>query len=311
MDTAFDPAAGRNRAASELTQNLDGLLCSGCRVPVSWVRSHVINGEDEFLRRDVPAFYRLKADGLHAADCPHVPKGQIVQLVGTSRAVEDTPDPFEDRGSDQFVFRINIPRNEISAQKVPGEGKLDGAAFKERAERVWSGTRLTPFCRSAVGLARLWALMDGSHADIQNVVTIQDRGQDISWQDFFFPPIRYASLAHRVEDNKLEHAAAALLVVRGFGQKPWGPFVEGQGMPGRTKEKSIIAPRVFVPERFMSEFEVGGRYIVFGTWKADQNAWTSKDGKSSILFRNLNMTVYQKAQFCRIDLPVEGEDEEV
>ncbi|MEE3623016.1 hypothetical protein UCD39_03320 [Nitrospirillum sp. BR 11752] len=94
------------------------------------------------------------------------------------------------------------------------------------------------------------------------------------------------------------------------GQLPAGSG-EGQGMPGRTKGTSIIAPRVFVPEKFMSEFEVGGRYIVFGTWKANQNAWTSKDGKSSILFRNLKMIAYQKAQFCRIDLPVEGEDEEV
>lgn len=309
MDRAFDAATGTFRLAADIGTGEGRFLCDNCRCLVSWVRPHVVGGHDERLRRNVPAFFRLMPDVQHADGCGHTLGGRVVELVRESRAVEDAPDPFDDRQNGGYIFRINIPRQEVLAQQGEGE-EYNPNLYRERVERVWSGERLAPYCRSAVGLARLWALMDDDHADLQRAVTIQDRGREIPWEQFFFPPTRYASLARRIETNDLDHAVATLVVVRRHGHNQRGPFVEGVGEPGRTRERSIIAPQIYLPENLRANFQVGGRYIVFGTWNSYNNEWKSRDGKATITYRNLTMSIFQPAQFCVINLPAEGEVEE-
>lgn len=312
MESARRAASGDVQVAVEVDGSDQGFLCDSCRTPVSWVRPHVVHGEDPELRRDVPAFFRLRTGGDHNVDCRYTAVGQLRQLVRESTAIEDEVNPFEQQEGQDLVFRVNIPQRQLRALRQNGEKTVPADEYVRRVERVWSGERLAPYCRSAVGLARLWALMDGSHEELSASVSIQENGKTIAWNDFFFPFVRYDSLANKVERKSLKHAAAALIVVRRHGVDRRGrPYIEGRGKASlRTSDNAIVAPRIYVPQNLLDRFEVGSRYIVFGRWTNFPNQWTSDETDVSYRFRNVVCNVYQAAQFCRVSVPGEGEDEE-
>ncbi len=316
MEAAFDPAQNAVRKAEHVGSEETGFLCEHCRVPVEHVSGYVVNGHDQRLRREVPSFFKLPSKGGagHQPGCEHTPLGLVKALVHASEAVEDALNPFAESEADgSYIFRINIAAHEVAQQGEPGEGKPSREEYRERIERVWSGERIAPYCRSAVGLARLWAIMEGAegHRDLRQAVTIQDRGTVIKWEDFFFSMRRYSRLANRLQKGSIQHPVAALIEVRQLGNDRGGAFLDCVAMPEAGGEvETRIAPKIYIPEKYAGAFQAHGRYIVFGNWRyfEPEQPWVSPDGKKTIRYRNIILRILNKAQFAAVQLPGEGEE---
>lgn len=310
MDRAFHSESNQTIMA-DAAEGLPGpFLCDSCKASVAFVHTHIMNGQDEELRRVVPAFFRLQPGATHAATCSFTARGQIEQLVARAAAVEDEVNPFEPREGG-YQFRLNIPMEELQAA-LRREGvtrQLPPAEFRRRIEAVWNGRRIASYCRSALGLARLWAFMEGrERGDCREAVSVLFRNQNIDWDDFIFPMERYDSLANRLHGTgELDHPAAVLVVGRtpSDKQREAGLISCVAVKNPRIHDRDVrVSPTLRVPAPLYDRFVPGQRYLVFGRWF--RGSIKSVDG---IEYRGVKVEIHQAAQFCLAPMPDNDEAE--
>lgn len=229
-------------------------------------------------------------------------------LIAEAEAVEDSIVPFErPRPDGPVVFRLNIPAEEERREKAAEPPKLM-TNFKARTERVWSGRRLEAYCRSAVGLARIWQEMEGleAQAELRRRVLIRHAGRDVPWSDFFFPPERMRHFADMAERREFRHPVALLLHARSLRQHAEGrpaavrftPVPAGDGLA-----ETRIAVEAFGGERVLCRFEPGQHYVVFGEyWHRGTRPWSPPDGTVTITYRNFAVKLFQPSQSAEVQI---------
>ncbi len=299
----------QHRVEASEAQNADRPFgCHLCGVELSRVSAHVIRGEDEHLRRDVPAFFRLKSGLKHAGKCPCTVEGALDLLLRGSRAVEDgLPAEFE-QVLGTLQFRLNIPMvmTKKRQEAYPTE------AFGERVGVIWKEGSLDSYCRSAVGLAIIWNSVDEARdrRELSERVVIADRGKTLPWNQFFFPHSRYESLAKQLSKKKKQPRAVALTVKNVRHRENQYSVVQCAAV--RTSERNgylRVGPVILAPSTIAKKFRIGSQYIAFGDWfLGDENEYQIPETTHKIKFQNVMVTVHRAAQLARFDVAGEGDD---
>lgn len=283
--------------------------CLGCGVPVRRVSGYPLHGEDPDLKRFVQPFFRLPTgeENQHVSNCGYTPAGQVKLLVDRAVAVEDSVNPFTQKEVDgSIVFRMNIPMEELERERVPGP-PLEKPDYPARVEQVWSGRRLASFCRSAVGLAKLWQELEtrSAQADLRKRVRIALKGKQIRWEDFFFPPENLGEFADKVEGKALDYPVALLLHVKKITRTKQGKLkAEFTPMQDNTaSQKTYISVNVFGPGEIIADFVPGQHYILFGEfWHQNENVYAPAGTSIRSLYRNFGVKLFSHAQFERLDV---------
>lgn len=317
MPAAQQTATGRTVRAAQVNNSAAPFACVGCGVSVDHVNGYWTNKQDPELAREVQAFFRLRrgANHQHAATCPYTPVKQVQALVAEAEAVEDSINPFERRRpSGPVVFRLNIPDEEVRR-----EGRVEVSSqvtsYKTRVERVWSGRRLEAYCRSAVGLAKLWQALEGPDAvaELRKYVRIEQSGRPVPWEDFFFPLSRIRHFADRFESDSHQLPVALLLHVQSLKRSKEGrlsirftPIADPDASPDAR-----IAIEAYGEDQVLHLCEPGHHYVVFGSfWHRGSGPWTSSDKSKTITYRNFAIKLYRSSQIAKVDVvdPRGGDD---
>lgn len=310
MTSAVRADTGRTVRATAVDSSAKPFACVSCNVPVERVNGYWTHREDPELARWIEPFFRLPRGEAHqhADRCKYTPAGQVAALVAEAEAVEDSIAPFEHlRPGGPVVFRLNIPAEEEQREKAAEPPKLT-TNFKTRMERVWSGRRLDAYCRSAVGLARIWQELEGleAQADLRRRVLIRHAGQDVAWPDFFFTPERMEHFANKAERREFRHPAALLLHTRSLRQDAEGRPVAVRFTPVPVADnlaETRIAVEAFGGERVLSRFEAKRHYIVFGEyWHRRTRPWSPPDGAVTITYRNFAVKLFQPSQVAEVQI---------
>lgn len=307
MDRAFDPSSGSTRFANHVSQAERGFLCVGCRVPVVHVSSFVMNGQDIDLKTQIPARFRLASHQLHQGDCEFTARGQIRLIVDEATAVEDAANPF-DRIGDQYSFRLNVPKEDLKAGAAAEgiAGRLGPADFKERMERVWSGRRIASYCRSALGLAKIWLFVESSAVrnECRATVKINVDSQEIDWHDFAFSPTRFDAAFHRLESGKIRHPIVLLVNIRAptKDQLAKGLLPCLPSKAARPANDVRVSPTLVVSPKLLAHFRVGAWYLVVGDWYAKKGRAHFEGPNGPIEYRSIQVNVRQRAQFIEVNM---------
>ena len=302
METSFSVVTGRNMHAKEVGNIRRDFLCNGCQTRVSFVRGHVRNGEDPDLKRTVPPYFRLSQNAEHAPTCKYLPKSQVMALVAISRAVEDLENPFvELLEGEKYQFRINIPDELSSELKIRTKGTT---SYNEIVKRIWTGRRISTYCRSAVGLAKIWHEIEGrgSQSELSEMVEIASNRQKIRWLDFFFGRKRYDQLVKKISSKNQGQRLAAAVQIKELIMNQEGSCL-AKCVPieaDQTNSTSYVGINIYGKENLISSFDKGENYIVFGDWwRQKDNEWKPKNANWTRSYINLGIKVYQPAQFAK------------
>ncbi|WP_374383125.1 hypothetical protein [Dongia sp.] len=290
-----------------MSQAERGFLCVGCRVPVVHVSSFVMNGQDIDLKTQIPARFRLASHQLHQVDCEFTARGQIRLIVDEAIAVEDAANPFDKIGN-QYSFRLNVPKEEFKAGAAAEgmAGRLGPVDFKERMERIWSGHRIASYCRSALGLAKIWLFVESSavRKGCRASVKINVDSQEIDWDDFAFSPTRFDAAFHRLESEAIRHPIVLLVNIRApsSSQQAKGLLPCVPSKAARSGNDARISPTLAVAQNLLGDFRVGGWYLVVGDWYAKKGKTHFEGPNGPIEYRNIQVNVRQRAQFIEVNL---------
>lgn len=316
MKVATCVATGSTIQAADAAKSDAPFKCAKCIASVELVAGHWINKPDPDLARHVEALFRLckGKQNEHEQNCSNTAKGQVEEIVRQSKSVEDSRDPFSKRDADgTYVFRINIPTEESAwppnKLDTPQPAKED---WKARKERTWSGQWMSRFCRSAVGLAKLWQALESrsGQAELSRIVRIELNGKRVPWKRFFFPPENIHEFSELVK-KRIDYPVALLLHARRV-------FKDAQGKPRidftATKDVSEqidtrISINLYGSDKVLSLFNEKKYYVVFGDYKWRGDNSFPKDGPVKRLYKNFALDVYQAAQFEQVDVSdIELED---
>lgn len=309
MATAVRVATGKSVRANAVDSSARPFRCEGCGVPVDRVNGYWIHKEDPELARWIEPFFRLPRGDAHqhAECCKYTPAGQVRALVAEAEAIEDSINPFERARPDgPFVFRLNVPTEEVRRERAADQSgqKTD---HNTRVEHVWSGRRLEAFCRSAVGLARLWQELEGpkAQAELRRHVIIRNAGRRVPWTDFFFGPRDIARFADKTERKELDYSVALLLHARRKRRTQQGKAVMSftPVLDPDASTQTRVAVEAYGEERFLNLFEPGRHYIVFGRfWHLRTRPWTLPNTSTTIIYRNFAVKLFQPSQIAEVQV---------
>lgn len=316
MKVATCVATGATIQAADAVKSDALFRCAKCVASVELVADYWINKPDPDLARRVEAFFRLGKgrQNEHDPNCSNTPKGQVDEIVRRSKSVEDSRDPFSKRDSDgTYVFRLNIPAEE-SAGPLNRLTALQSTqeAWKARKERIWSGQWMARFCRSAVGLAKLWRALESrsGQAELSRLVQIELNGKRVPWRKFFFPPENIHEFSELAK-GKLDHPVALLLHARSVSKDPQGkPSISFTAIKdGLERFDTRISINVYGSDENLASIVENRYYIVFGEYKWRKDNPFPKDDPVKILYRNFALNIYQPTQFAAVDVSdIELED---
>lgn len=277
------------------------LKCRFCDAEVQYVSAHTKGAS----KTPIAAYLKLWQEENHNADCGYSVKGAVEQLVADSNAVEDISPIFELQEDGSCLFRMNIL---VDAQRVAKDSlsigndhnglvrQFDGRNYV-RTER-----RLASYFRSASGIAKLRALVQDS-SDVEllgRLVKIQHKDNFISWNDFYYDESRYHVLFNRLERSKLFHPVAVKVTAKGEVNYyaaakyfPWSFQCYSETIYINGSKRVIIPRLQLAKERFANQISLGDTYLVVG------EAWVSKAKDEKSIFRNFNISVFNKSQFTK------------
>lgn len=285
---------------SKLQKSDNGSLrCKYCGVDVQYVSAHTKGAS----KTPVSEYLKLWQDEEHSNGCGYSVKGAVDHLVADSDSVENTHPIFELQGDGSYLFRMNIL---IDAQKVAqnlaesGEKLESSGHLSTRRNYIRSEEQLTSYFRSAAGIAKLRSLIQDSSdvEELKNLVKIQYKNDLIPWNDFYYDDTRYHILFNRLARGRVPHPVAISITLKG----QVGYYKEAKYFPWSFKCYSQIKEEgdqrlVYIPklqlarESFHRSLSSGEKLLVVG------DAWANKVKDDSSIFRNFNISVFNKSQF--------------
>lgn len=275
------------------------LKCKFCDADVQYVSAHTKKASET----PVAAYLKLWQDEYHREGCGYSVKGAVDLLVAGSNAIEDIPSIFELQEDGSYLFRMNIL---VEAQRVARElSAIDSDHIN--SERQFEGKNyvrteqhLASYFRSASGIAKIRALIEDS-SDIElltRLVKIQYQDNFIGWNDFYYDESRYHVLFNRLAKSKLPHPVAVNVTIKGEVKYyaaaknfPWSFQCYGEKTQADESTRVIIPKLQFVNEVFAKQISSDDAYLVVG------EVWASPVKDEKCIFRNFNISVFNKSQF--------------
>jgi len=285
---------------SKLRKSDNGNLnCKYCETDIQYVSAYTRSASNT----PVSAYLKLWQDAEHSNGCGYSVKGAVDLLVAKSNSVEDTNPIFELQSDGSYLFRMNIL---IDAQRVAQKISESGGEFESsehlstRRNYIRSEKQLASYFRSAAGIAKIRALIQESSdvEELRNIIKIQYKDSFISWNDFYYDDTRYQVLFKRLAKGSLTHPVAVNLTLKGqvnfykdAKYLPWSFQCYSQTIAENNKKLVYIPKLQFAKESFSKSISAGDTLLVVG------DAWANKVKDESSIFRNLNISVFNKSQF--------------
>ena len=274
------------------------LSCEGCRTPVVY--------NSEYTRGDgikVGEYLRLAAGSRHEDMCKYNASHQIGILCGLGVAIEEADRPLVALANNRFELRLALPGSARAILNAPLPPEASTDEFKLRVARVWSGASLAPYCRSAAGIARIAAALEGQ-SSLAATMVVKDRGRSIPWRNFFFGENQGDRLLEYLESKgykKNKHPVAVLVRPRKIENDPNGipRAIRCRGeQVGDLSKKVLLMPWLNATAEILNSFELEEDYVVFGQWWI-QGKRKVPDPKRNIFYENIAANVYQPAQVAK------------
>ena len=218
---------------------------------------------------------------------------------------------FELQDDGGYLFRMNIL---IDAQRVAQNLAESGDKFETsghlstRRNYIRSEEQIASYFRSAAGIAKLRSLIQESSdvEELKRLVKIQYKDDLIPWNDFYYDDTRYHMLFNRLEKGRIPHPVAISATLKGqvgFYKEakyfPWSFQCYSQ-IQEEGDQKLVYVPKLqLAKESFHRTLFSGDRLLIVG------DAWANKVKDDSSIFRNLNISVFNKSQFKK-ELDVES-----
>ncbi len=174
-----------------------------------------------------------------------------------------------------------------------------------RVERVWSGKRIESYCRSAVGLAKLWRGLEASDGreELRAKVRIVVAGQIIPWEEFFFSDDAIGEFADRLKSKRVSYPVALLLHVREVRVTAVGRQVIFTHLKDNAAAVDMrIAVEASGGMKPLDGLLSGNHYIVFGDFfYLRTKEWKPSSRENAITFRDIRVKIYRKSQYELIE----------
>lgn len=272
------------------------LYCDVCGAPV------IYNGA--YTRGDgiaVGEYLRLAPKSPHQDWCKYNALRQIEILCGLGTAIEECDRPLVKLTEHRFELRLALPRDAQALLNEHPPTQRNADEFKLRVARIWSGAALAPYCRSATGIARIAAALDG-RSSLAKFVVVKNRGRSIPWSNFFFGENQGDRLWNYLASDSYKlskHPLAVLVHSRQIESDPDGAprAIRCRGeRVGVEGKKEFLMPRLVASAEILNSFQPEEDYVVFGWWWA-QGERKGNDS-NAILYKNIAINIYQPAQFA-------------
>lgn len=291
--------------AHEVTGEDGPFECHSCRIPVVHVVDHIRNGDDQRLRRHVPAYFRRAKGVEHGSGCQYNVRGAVGLVLRKAMAADDQQPVFEQ--TDQaYRFRLNIPITVAAAlpQETPTE------AFGNRVARSWKTGRLDNYCRSALGLAHIWNSIESSEdrRELTTLVTLAQRDREIAWKNFCFPLTRYEQLLSHFQNNVAHYPVAVLVYIKNILRREGGRFMISCAAGTTCHPDRRVSPTIFATPSAVRGLEIEKQYIVFGNWKlGNEKSWSPSNSSRVITYHQVTLNMVRQAQWAAIDVATDGD----
>ena len=284
---------------NELSTSDNGnLRCEFCKAEVQYVSAYVKGAS----KTPVAAYLRLWQDNNHVEGCAHSIDGAIEKLVAESDAIEDNSRILKPGQARNHVFRMNILVQALGrareSSKTAGQHNNSGGGITG-INYVPSGEQLTPYFRTAAGLARIRALiLESSDVELfTQLVKIQYKGCNLNWNDFYYEQPRYPVLYRRLNSGEIHHPVALKLTLKSDVIKsntakrfPWSFQCYGESTSDMSNGQVII-PRIrFAKKDFPEILCPGNTVLVVG------KAWADRSMDTNSTFKNFSIAVYHNSQ---------------
>lgn len=271
--------------------------CSKCSANVVYVSGYA-HARGTPRERWVDPYIRLAPGTEHSGECESTPAGAIKQLVADARAIDDLYDLF-DEGGGTVIFRLGAVRRALLESERPELREPDDDASGGEATAYKQRKRVANYLRSAIGVARLHALVEReSKRALEQQLEIWTAHGRIAWGDFFYARDRLPELYRRL--TKLGGSFTHPVAIE-FTHRKW---IDGdqdhslQGVGVRDGDSLTIVPWLRLQGRWSErKFANGKTYIALIQPRARRNGeW-----------RNINADVYHRSQIAPlIDSVVEA-----
>ncbi|MBY5572251.1 hypothetical protein HFO55_34720 [Rhizobium leguminosarum] len=294
-------------AASEVTGDDGPFQCPFCDIPVNRVPDHIRHGDDLRLRRHVPAYFR-RNPGYEHGQCRYNVAGAVANIFAQAKAVEDEL-PIFDQEDGSYRFRLNIAT--ALADRMRPLSQED--SMGRRIGQAWETGKLDQYCRSAVGLANLWNMVEGAtdRRGLADSICFVDRDRVIEWKDFCFAPKNYSRLLRHAVKRRGRHPVAVLVDVKEIiPHAESGRYILSCASSLTRDTRKSVSPTIFATPTAVRGLLVGHQYLMFGDWTGGKvNKWSPKDNPSfEIEYHGVTLSLVRKAQWAPIDVPGEGDE---
>ena len=170
------------------------LTCLHCDALVKFTPTYVKKQSN----LPVAAYLSLIANEQHLDYCPFNVNRYLDTLVAESHALEDT-EPCLTKHGGRYLFRLNYLGDAFAGLRAASwrADSAEDAVPPAGVAFVPSRQRIAAYFRSAVGVARIRALVDSSR-EMEDLVTIRYRDRTLAWRDFFYDDDHYLTLYKRL-----------------------------------------------------------------------------------------------------------------
>jgi len=285
---------------SKLQKSDNGTLsCKYCGTDIQYVSAHTRGAS----KTPVSEYLKLWQDEEHSNGCSYSVRGAVDLLVSDSKSVENANPIFELQDDGSYLFRMNIL---IDAQRVAQNlaescDKLETSRhLSTRRNYIRSEEQIASYFRSAAGIAKLRSLIQESSdvEELKRIVKIQYKDDLIPWNDFYYDDTRYHVLFNRLTKGSIPYPIAISATLKGqvgFYKEakhfPWSFQCYSQIREGSDKNLVYIPRLQLAKENFHRSLSSGDRLLIVG------DVWANKVKDNSSIFRNLNISVFNKSQF--------------
>jgi len=278
--------------------NNGNLNCKYCGVEIMYVSAHTKKSSST----PVPAYLKLWKGINHGDECGYSVKGAVELLASNSNSVENNNSIFELQKDGNYLFRMNIL---VDAQKTAQELAQSENNFTNnqdsatRRKYIASERQLASYFRSATGIAKLRALIQESKGieELTNLVKIQYKDKYIPWNNFYYDETRYQILFNRLCKGKITHPIAVNITVKGDIKHydkaklfQWSYQCYSQTVKNNQNKLVFIPALQLAKERLSKNILSGGTLLVVG------DAWANKIKNETLMFRNFNISIFNKSQ---------------
>ncbi|EHH1111124.1 hypothetical protein J7H87_004348 [Vibrio parahaemolyticus] len=276
-----------NISIKHLSKSDNGsIFCEGekCRTKIEYTSGYTRQATDT----KVLPYLKLAKGASHKEGCKNSTAGSVKVIVSESEDIEGAPNIFEELSAGKFTIRLNFLAdtqsrlNEI-ASKISTEDTNSPALGKEYIE---TKERLSSYCRSAAGIARLRSLLleRNDIKELASLMKIQFKNTFIKWNEFFYDDERYHVLFNRCNRNAIEHPIAMRITPK--YRKDNGGKISYQCSAENSEDISYV-PWLNLDEELSNlDLELNKSYIVLANLKVT----------GSGRYNNLKLNIVNKMQ---------------